>query len=454
MKKRWILYLLIGTIIFVVGCLTDVSVIQYFGAASFFVGLVDLFETIWPEDIDEMRMSRASLDVEIGMKNNSSFNKKRNKLIMKSSTNNKTILLSWLENNLTVVLIVSCVLIVVVPFIFSRPAFCRLFEIHEGHNVGDAIGGITAPIIGIVSILLLCLTLRAQKDAEFRSALENRIFQMIHLHRKNVEEMHSEAKNIDGQDVFNMISSQIEECVSDVAPFLHSKKIEQVFSDEFANKLMKLGLDTDLLSFAVLDIAYSTVYLGVKEENIQTLKALLLKRYQEQFISPIIMFLSLRLVNNNKKAYGEWKKLCEEPIEKRLLIAKTIVEGDDNKISNEYPELSKKSYKKLYWGHAFRLGHYFRHLYSTVEYIDSQNNLSKDEKYEYVKILRTQLSNTEQMVFLANSLSDMGGPWELFRKEDDGKRFITTYNLIKNIPQKEIYGVKYRMVFPDVDYEF
>ena len=372
----------------------------------------------------------------------------------------KCSLLSWLENHLNAVILVSCGLIIIVPFIFSLPAFCRFFEVHEGHNVGDAIGGITAPIIGIVSILLLCITLKAQKDAEYRSALENRIFQMISLHRKNVDGMHSEAKNLDGQDVFNMISGQISDCVEDVSPFLEGQDYKIIFKDSFAQELLRTRPDIDMLSFAKLDIAYSTVYVGVKEENLPTLRNLLLKRYREDFIGPLIMFLALRQVRNNKDANKEWEKLRGETVAEKLLIAREIKEEGfssprvNKKVLMDYSELGSDKGPKLYWGHTFRLGHYFRHLYSTIEYIDSQTQLSEDEKYGYVKILRTQLSSTEQMVFLANSFSDMGGPWELFNKEKDPKRFITTYNLIKNIPQEVVYGVKYREVYPDVDYEF
>lgn len=378
---------------------------------------------------------------------------------MKYSSNKKEGLLGWLENNLNGVIIVSCILIVVVPFIFSLPAFCRFFEVHEGHNVGDAIGGITAPIIGIASILLLCITLKAQKDASNKSELENRIFQMIGLHRKNVEEMHSEAKNLDGQDVFNMISKQIDECAEDVSLFLRDIECEQVYSADFLKSLKEIRPEADCISFARLDISYSIVYIGVRDEYIETLKTLLCKRYKEDFIWPLLLCLRLRLVNNIKEGYKEWKDFCEETIADRVRLATAIWEANPSS-----PEYSKKAllrypnlctnHNKLYWGHSFRLGHYFRHLYSTVEYIDSQDNLTDDERYEYVKILRTQLSNTEQMVFVANSFSDMGGPWELFRKEKDNKHYITTYNLIKNIPQEEIYGVKYRQFFPNVQYEF
>lgn len=48
-------------------------------------------------------------------------------------------------------------------------------------------------------------------------------------------------------------------------------------------------------------------------------------------------------------------------------------------------------------------------------------------KYEYVKTLRTQLTQHELAIFFLNSLS-LGLEWE-------NNKYITTYKLIKNLPK-------------------
>ena len=51
MKKFWwILSLLLGIMFFALGCLGASDMIQYFGAAFIFAGLIGLFEKIWPEE--------------------------------------------------------------------------------------------------------------------------------------------------------------------------------------------------------------------------------------------------------------------------------------------------------------------------------------------------------------------------------------------------------------------
>ena len=353
------------------------------------------------------------------------------------------------------VIIISLILVIVLPVLFSQPAFCSLFEVHKGYNVGEAIGGITAPVIGIFSILLLCITLKSQKDAANLSAFENRCFKLVELHRKNVEEMYSEARDVNGQYVIYLIQRQIGACVEDTKDFFDNTPLEGIIKDSFRKELIAARPDVDILSFIKIDIAYSIVCIGVKDESLQTLESLLSKRYQESFVKPLVLYLHLKPADNKEKAWDDWTRIGRETLPAKKKIVSELFSGNHSEeVLNKYPDFILNNHKVYYWGHQFRLGHYFRHLYASVEYIDKQGTLLGVDPYEYVRLLRSQLSETEQIVFMANSISDMGGEWELFRKEEDGKQYITKYGLIKNISQKEVFGIGYRSFYPDVDYEF
>ena len=55
------------------------------------------------------------------------------------------------------------------------------------------------------------------------------------------------------------------------------------------------------------------------------------------------------------------------------------------------------------------LDHYFRHLYRIIKYVDDQRELfSLKERYEYVCLLRAQLSDYELGLVFYNCLSDNG----------------------------------------------
>lgn len=114
-------------------------------------------------------------------------------------------------------------------------------------------------------------------------------------------------------------------------------------------------------------------------------------------------------------------------------------------------------YEKYYGGHQFRLGHYFRHLFQSYKYLDNTPWLDIERRYVYGKMLRAQLSTYEQALLLVNSLSSIGMKWELSPEmSNDNKnqqRLITKYNLIKNLPGEQLFGIRYKDYYPNVNYE-
>lgn len=89
------------------------------------------------------------------------------------------------------------------------------------------------------------------------------------------------------------------------------------------------------------------------------------------------------------------------------------------------------------------MGHYYRHLYQTVRSVANMNDAVIDEqqKYEYVKMLRAQMSDTEQLLLYYNSLSLPGRNWnksmltsassEYMYRQNMG--YIARFRLIKNL---------------------
>ena len=108
--------------------------------------------------------------------------------------------------------------------------------------------------------------------------------------------------------------------------------------------------------------------------------------------------------------------------------------------------LDKKPYP-FYTGHVNRLGNYFRNIYQAIKYVDEVTFLNENEKYDYMKIFRAQMSAYEQAMLFYNSLSDLGKPleFEQYKKKVTGytheqktnvykKLYITKYDLIRNTP--------------------
>lgn len=87
-------------------------------------------------------------------------------------------------------------------------------------------------------------------------------------------------------------------------------------------------------------------------------------------------------------------------------------------------------------GRNYLLGHYFRQLYMCVRYIDDTELLSESEKYALVKMLRTQMSDYEQILLYYNSLSPMGYVWQkpLGETIPSQMSLLCKYRMIKNVP--------------------
>ena len=78
-------------------------------------------------------------------------------------------------------LVLIVIIIIVAPILFTQPAKYSCFDFSSTGQIGDTIGGITAPIIGVVSILLLYLTLNGQLDFNKSQTKDNRISQTLML---------------------------------------------------------------------------------------------------------------------------------------------------------------------------------------------------------------------------------------------------------------------------------
>lgn len=116
----------------------------------------------------------------------------------------------------------------------------------------------------------------------------------------------------------------------------------------------------------------------------------------------------------------------------------------DPKWAEKLPEIKNKARAE---DRQDQLGHYYRHLYQAVRYVDQQDCLSAKEKYDFVKTIRAQLSTDEQALLLCNSLSRLGKPWwggtqPIMAPPDQrgaewskSQALILEYRMVKNLPK-------------------
>ncbi len=277
------------------------------------------------------------------------------------------------------------------------------------HYAG-VVSGIVGTIFALVGVLFLIINLSEQRKVSSRQEVENRFFELIKLHRDNIDEMGSKGKV--KRAVFIEIKDEFHE--------LHkSVKLNYTFQDSNKSEIE--------WQRACIQITYLIVFFGVNNSSTNYLKKL---------ISAII---------SDDKA---------EKILSFSLLDSLISTHANIKESNR---LGLTNFYLPYDGHQSRIGHYFRHLFQTVKYINDQpsNLFSFEEKYNYAKTLRAQFSTHEQALFMYNAISPLGAPWELSSEITDvNNKLITKYNLIKNIPEDFTRDINPKDFFPDVFYEF
>ena len=235
-------------------------------------------------------------------------------------------------------------------------------------QLGSFVGGYFGALFALLGVVLLVRTLKVQQREAAQQSFENKYFELIKLHRDNVKEI--ELANESGRKVFVLLLRELR-CALGVV-----REIAE-------------ACDQQLSQRDLLHVAYYCLFYGVGPNSSRMLK-MSLSAFDAAFIDELEKAM-------NKPETKDWFR------EKRGL---------------RYPPFE---------GHQSRLGHYYRHLYQMVRYVDKQA-LDDREKYEYVKTIRAQLSTHEQALLLLNSLTPVGHPWW-------EQNLIMNYKLVKNIPR-------------------
>jgi hypothetical protein len=314
------------------------------------------------------------------------------------------------------IIIFTVLTIIIAAFIFLLIPYLVIHKSGswvDGQNtsaISDTIGGITGSIVGFIGVILTFLAfyiqfqanqvqvkaLNEQKESAQQQEkqillqqFENIFFELLKLHRENVSEL--SYRDNEGRNVIIKIVNEFFE-------------------------ILKALADTDIIRDNHLDeqdlanIAYTILFFGTDETVADVLENRFFKKYSS--------------IEDRIQAFIQELRKKENPY----------------------------GFDKYYFnGHQSQLGHYFRHLRRIVTFVHRNSFLTPKQKRAYMRILRAQLSNHEQIILFFNSISDLGLKWEL--KNDDGETLITTYNLLRNIPLGSIYGFRPKSYYPELKME-
>jgi len=325
----------------------------------------------------------------------------------------------YLKFGLWFITILGAISTIAIPLLLTKLSWV---DYTSTGQIGDTIGGISAPFIGILAAILTFLAFYVQYKAnnlqreQFNQELkkqevddaererswkierfENKFYELLRLHKSNVNEI--QIKNRDR----TQITSGRNSFVSMFYEFKYTFFCCQYRQNEL---YAKDEIGVLYTPEQLIRLAYIFFYCGVEDKS---------------DVVSVAMNQNPRL-SFNTRLFGDVLWYLSS-VKQGALNSRTFYDDDqaivtDNKI--EY---------RLWEGHQSNLGHYYRHLFQTVKFVAKQDEqvITKEQKKDYLRSLRAQLSDFEQIMLYYNALALFGDDWI-------SEGFFTEYRMIHNLP--------------------
>jgi hypothetical protein len=279
---------------------------------------------------------------------------------------------------LKIVKIILWVIVIIfgcIGFILLAQVACRDYSIdisfitdpNRASNFGSFFGGFIGTVFAISGTLLIFVTLISQNIDNTKTQIANQFFKMLDYHNENVRQL--EISHIDPNK-----KDKSEGRRAFVIFKLQIRELIRVM--DRINQNLQLNLNDR----QIIDIVYISFFYGIDNE------------WENFTIDKLLRY------NRNQEILDA---LLEAKNTERLKIGRT------NQTS---------------------LSSYYRNMYRAINFIDSNKLLTKKEKYNYIKLLRSQLSNPELYVLFFNVISRFGTKWLR-------NNYIMKYKFLKNLPK-------------------
>lgn len=321
---------------------------------------------------------------------------------MEKEKNKKSIILNISRTEIFIFLGVG-LLLIFIPLLFTWDAISWVSFKDKG-EIGDAIGGITAPFIGFGGAILVYLALKAQIDAndkiqkqfadqtkiDYRQNFETTFFSMLTIH-------HDIVKNIDitPKDLIDSSSAEFKNYINRHLPSLNDK----LYSEN-------LIASRDVFKFSL-----EALNMLIKED--------------------LILEHKLERPNEDRIFMAVYDK---QLLQKLVDFRKPFSEQNVTFLGCNEQTRFQSIYDSIYFKLSTDFGHYFRNVYRIIKMVD-EKKFSEDfredfkTKYSYTSIVRAQLSDDEIVWLFFNCLSNKGS--EKF------KPLLEKYSILKIINEDD-----------------
>ncbi|MGV7105779.1 putative phage abortive infection protein [Flavobacterium sp. U410] len=313
----------------------------------------------------------------------------------------KRYLYDWRIIILTIIVIaITCYGLIVLNFYIERPYHDEKGNLQYLGTFGDLVGGLLNPIIAIPATILTFLAFWVQFKANEQQKtdlkierFENKFYEMLQIHRDNVNET-SIGKSLAGRKSFISMFKELKFTYHSVKWF---------YDTQYKNRLTE-KIDDDI----IYNISYLIFFFGIGNNSSLIVRDLIGDKY-------LIFFDCVEIYLEG--VVNIWKKESS----KKMPIAVKIDDHSDFYLTISYIPFN---------GQMSKLSHYVRHLFQMVKFVDDADEkiFDYESKYNYIASIRSQLSAHEQLLLFYNAVSVLGKPWL------NSPNYLKKYCVIKSTP--------------------
>lgn len=194
---------------------------------------------------------------------------------------------------------------------------------------------------------------------------------------------------------------------------------------------------------------------GQREEFEEQNKTLKRQRFESTFFNMLSLQQEIIASLSYENPIQDETKLKQCDVKHRIYKSRDIFEGIytdaiidyDGKlcyggIKSKLADYGCLAYTQIK-GLSF-LDHYFRHLYRVIKYVDTSDSISDDERYDYVCIVRSQLSDYELVMLFYNCLTANG--------KAKFKPLIEKYSIFNNLRDDLLADIEHKNEYTEKAY--
>lgn len=324
---------------------------------------------------------------------------------------------------------------------------------------GDLIGGLMNPVIAFIGIIAALLAFYAQYRAnqqvqeQFKvQQFESQFYERLNLVKEEINDVYLPLLTGDtlvGRKVFYELDKEIKFIFFIVTNLLNDKSTEIKFCITY--KIFYMGRKEFFKNKNLLHI--SEKY-NIRKKVLLELDDILSSIY-EYFINNTaeVDNLSSNIEDNLDKKISDFLEKLDD-VKYDELFKDLLINERSNNYHYSYLIFKDKYGIKFnhvpFKGMETKLSLIIRQIFSLVKYVTNGNFLNYQEKRNYLRVLRSILSNYEQLHIFYNWYSGTGSEWE-----SNENKFLTDYRIIHNLPPNFlIEGINLEDIFRNKDLNF